>query len=264
MLKSSILAAALAASAMPASADPADAVRLNILSGWETDSGTRMIGLQFELDDGWKTYWRAPGDAGIPPSVSWTGSRNITGATFHWPVPDIQDQNGMRTLGYQDQFTIPVELSRKSTGPLRVKGKLQIGVCREICVPITLRFNQAVDGQGKRDSNIVAALIDQPMTASEAGVKAAQCDFTPTKDGAKVEVRLNMPTLGPNEVAVVEAGDPRVWVAEPEVTREGGWLIARTRMYHDYDGPIGINRGELRFTVLAGGQAVDVKGCSAF
>ena len=263
MTKHSFFLSALLAFSTPAVADPADAVRLSILSGWDTDRNTRMIGLKFELEDGWKTYWRAPGDAGIPPAVTWTGSRNITGATFHWPTPDIQDQNGMRTLGYDGHFTIPVELDRKSSGPVRVKGKLQIGVCREICVPITLRFNETLPDGGARDSEVVAALIDQPMTAPEAGVVKSICTFTPTSDGALVEVRLKMPRLGAKEVAVVEAGDPRVWVAEPTINRSGGWLTAKTRMYHDYDGPLGINRSQMRFTVLAGGQAVDIKGCTS-
>jgi DsbC/DsbD-like thiol-disulfide interchange protein len=262
MLKRSLFAAAIAL-CLPAAADPADAVDLTILPGWDTENGTRMIGLKFRLDEGWKTYWRAPGDAGIPPAVSWRGSKNITGATFHWPTPDIQNQSGMRTLGYQDTFTIPVELARKSSGALRAKGKLEIGVCNEICVPITLRFDAALPDAGARDSAIISALIDQPMTAKEGRVTQSVCNFSPTSDGAKIEVRLKMPSLGPNEVAVIEAGDPRVWVAEPTLARQGGWLIAKTRMYHDYDGPMGINRSQMRFTILGGGQAVDVKGCTA-
>ena len=42
-----------------------DIVRLEILPGWETDTGTRMVGLRLVLAPGWKTYWRAPGNSGM-------------------------------------------------------------------------------------------------------------------------------------------------------------------------------------------------------
>ncbi len=39
-----------------------------VLEGWVRADGTRMAAVQLDLEPGWKTYWRAPGDAGIPPS----------------------------------------------------------------------------------------------------------------------------------------------------------------------------------------------------
>lgn len=246
-----------------AQADPADAVHLDILSGWQTETGAQMAGLRITLDDGWKTYWRAPGDAGIPPVFSWNGSRNVRGVDFHWPVPEIHMQNGMRTLGYQGQFTIPIEVHRKNDGTARLKGKVHIGVCSEICVPVTLRFDHLLPPVGARDAQIASALVDQPLTAKEGRVRNSVCDFTPTKDGAKLTVKLQMPTLAGSELAVIEAGDPRIWVAEPAVQRQGDWLIAQTQMYHDYDGPMVINRSAMRITVLGNGQAVDVQGCTA-
>jgi len=246
---------------LPANADPADAVSLDILPGWQTETGTQMAGIRMTLDEGWKTYWRAPGDAGIPPVFVWTGSRNVSGVDFHWPVPEVHSQNGMRTLGYQGQFTIPIEVHRKKDGTARLKGKVHIGVCSDICVPVTLRFDHMLPPEGTRDVQIVSALVDQPLSAQEAQVRQAVCEFIPNKDGATVTVKLQMPTLASTEIAVIEAGDPRIWVAEPEIQRKNGWLIAQTRMFHDYEGPMVINRSALRITVLGGGQAVDIQGC---
>ncbi|WP_420862249.1 protein-disulfide reductase DsbD domain-containing protein [Algirhabdus cladophorae] len=263
-MRHSFAFAALVASiaALTAAADPADAVRLDILPGWENADGTQMAGLRVSLDDGWKTYWRAPGDAGIPPVFSWNGSENVRGVSFHWPVPEVHSQNGMRTFGYQGEFTIPVTVHRSADGTARLKGKVQIGVCSDICVPVTLRFDQLLPEGGARDGQIASALVDQPMTAKEGRVAAATCAFDPTSDGAHLTVKVQMPQLAEMELAVIEAGDPRIWVAEPVVERQGDWLVAQTRMYHDYDGPMVINRGSMRITVLGAGQAVDIQGCS--
>ena len=47
-----------------------------------------MLGLEFALQPHWKIYWRAPGDAGYPPQLDWTGSDNLAGATTEWPAPE--------------------------------------------------------------------------------------------------------------------------------------------------------------------------------
>lgn len=75
--------------ALPAFAEdmPATLVELEILPGWELDNGNLIVGFHFALAPGWKTYWRAPGDGGIPPLFAWSGSKNVEGIRFHWPVP---------------------------------------------------------------------------------------------------------------------------------------------------------------------------------
>ena len=70
MIKTSLSAIALSACfALPAIArDPAP-VAVEVLQGWELADGRRVAALRLILADGWKTYWRAPGDSGIPPPV---------------------------------------------------------------------------------------------------------------------------------------------------------------------------------------------------
>src|SRR6056297_1113481 len=93
------LLAAAPASAHAEAAMPADVVRAEVLPGWTTGAGTRMAALRLTLAPGWKTYWRAPGDAGIPPAFDWSGSRNLKGVAFHWPAPDVFQSYGIRTIG---------------------------------------------------------------------------------------------------------------------------------------------------------------------
>ena len=70
-----------------------------------------MAGVRIALDKGWKTYWRSPGDAGIPPSLNFADSQNVARVTVHWPTPEIFDQNGLRSVGYDDELILPLEIT---------------------------------------------------------------------------------------------------------------------------------------------------------
>lgn len=251
--------------ATPLWANPyADVVDVDILPGWRTDHGTHMAGLRITLAEGWKTYWRAPGDAGIPPSFDWSGSENISGVAMHWPVPEVDHSNGMRSIVYHDQIVIPMEFRLpEGDATAQIAARMQIGVCEEICVPFDLSFEATLLPDGGRDAQIMAALLDRPRSAAEAGVGAVTCALQPTENGFRVTTRITMPPMGSAEAVVIEAGDPRVWVSEPDTRRENGALVAVANMIHADSTGFALNRSEMRITVLAGGQAVDIRGCSA-
>ena len=251
--------------AVPVLAGPTDGVvELEILEGWRTDSGTHMAGLQVRLAPGWKTYWRAPGDGGIPPRFGWQGSSNFDGVSMHWPVPEVFHQSGMRSIGYSDVVVIPLELNVTDQGaPVQMRGQLQIGICDEICVPVFLDFDAMLPVTGTRDPKIIAALLDRPQTAQEAGVGAVTCSIAPIDDGLRVTTRVAMAPMGANEDVVIEAGDQQVWVSEPQTWREGDALFARSDMIHVNGGSFALNRSEVRITVMADGHSVDIHGCDA-
>lgn len=256
---------ALWLAALPArAAPPEDMVQMDILPGWITPQGTRMVGLRLRLAPGWKTYWRAPGDAGIPPLFDWAGSQNIAAADLHWPVPQVFVQAGMRSIGYEGEVVIPIELAPTTPGAAqRMAGEVEIGVCEEICVPVRLTFDVALPAEQHRDAGIVAALIDQPASAEEAGVSGVQCSADPIKGGLRLTARLLLPSTGGHETVVIEARDPTIWVSEAQTRREGDTLIAAVDMIQAGGVPLALNRSGLRFTVLGRDRAVDIIGCTA-
>jgi DsbC/DsbD-like thiol-disulfide interchange protein len=259
------LAAFLAVAALPALAGPPDnVISVEVLPGWRTADGTHMAGLLFTLAPGWKTYWRAPGDAGIPPDFAWTGSGNIDGAQFHWPVPEVFELNGMQSIGYSGQVVIPIELTPDDpAGDMHLSGSVDLGVCDEICMPMTLNFDAMLPADGSRDAAITAALVDRPLTAEEAGVTAATCTIRPTDEGLAVTAALRMPPDGGNEVVVVEPGLPGIWVSEAQTRWSDGWLMAEVEMIAADGAPVSLDRSGLRITVLGESGAVDVQGCAA-
>ena len=260
-----LLAAMLATAPRTALAGPPENVaQIEVLSGWQTASGTQMAGLRLTLAPGWKTYWRAPGDGGIPPAFGWAGSENISATLFHWPTPEIIDQNGMRSFGYHGSVVIPIEITPTIPGAVtHLQGEVEIGVCLDICVPVRLNFAADLPPATRRDVAIATALFDNPMSGAEAGLTRVTCAVEPGDDGIWVTTVMDLPATGGPEVVVIEAGDPQVWVSESQVSRQGGRLSARAEMVHVTGQAFALNRAAVRITVLGSDRAVDIQGCSA-
>ena len=262
ILRSTCLALA---TATPAFAGPFDDLaQIEVIPGWETPSGTHMTAMRITLRPGWKTYWRAPGDGGIPAQLTWTGSQNITAAQFHWPTPVVFNQDGMQSIGYYDSLVLPIELTQADAdAPTRIAGQITIGVCEDICVPVTMPFAADLPADGRRDGAITASLLNQPFQAQEAGVQGATCSISPAADGLTVTATLTMPPAGQREAVVIEAGNPEVWVSQADITRTGNQLQATVDMVHATSSSFALDRSAIRITVLGSDHAVDVQGCTA-
>ncbi|MCG7493418.1 protein-disulfide reductase DsbD domain-containing protein [Thalassobius sp. Cn5-15] len=243
----------------------ADMANLTILPGWPRKDGSRMAALRIDLAEGWKTYWRAPGDAGIPPVLELQDSDNLAAIDPQWPTPDVFMDNGMRSVGYNQSLTVPVVLTPSSEGQeIRLRGQMRLGVCKDVCVPVSLPLSLDLPADlNAQDDSIRAALADRPVPGQEAGVRKAQCQLAPTYEGLALTATLNMPSAGGSEFTIVETGNPLIWVAEAKTKRQGNTLTVTTEMMHVEGDPIAIDRSSLRFTVLGKDQAVDIQGCSA-
>jgi len=94
------------------------------------------LGLHFQLNDHWKIYWRAPGDAGFPPSIDWTGSTNVEKAMILWPLPERFSILGFETLGYTTETVLPITVTLKNPGEaVHVKAQVSYLACAEVCIP---------------------------------------------------------------------------------------------------------------------------------
>lgn len=260
------LCAALAAAACPALSQdvPANVVSATLREGWRTGTGTQMAAVELRLAPGWKTYWRAPGEGGIPPEFDWSGSSNIGGVAFHWPKPEVFDLNGMRSFGYHETLVLPIEFRPAVPGQtIRVQAEIDLGVCNEICVPMTVAVAGDLPPAGTPDPVIKAALANGPESAAEAGLTEARCIAEPIRDGLRLTSHLSLPRLGPDEIAVVEVADASIWVSPAETQRQGGELSATADLVPADAKPFVLDRSGVRITVFgAEGRVVDVQGCT--
>jgi len=256
-MKKSFIAALLCSATPVLSFDiPDELAQADFMPGWR-DGGTHVAGLSIQLAPGWKTYWRSPGDSGIPPRFNWSGSSNISDVQVRFPVPQIYDQYGMRSIGYENYVTFPLLITaRDSTLPISLKGEVSIGVCEEVCVPVTLSVSTTLPAGGSYDQSLATLLDDKP----EKGGRLT-CEISPIADGLRMTAIASLPRLSGEEVAIIETGDPEVWVSPPIVERKGGKLSAEVEMVAPTAKPFALARSEVRMTVMANGRAIEMVGC---
>jgi DsbC/DsbD-like thiol-disulfide interchange protein len=165
-----LLALALSAAAVAQDASPwqhgnHSAVRL--LAG--SRSGAVLLGgVAFQLEPGWKTYWRTPGDSGVPPHFDFSRSDNVDAVTVLWPAPSkFPDGAGGHSLGYHDQVVLPLRIAAKNADkPITLRATVTYAVCAKLCVPVEADIELPfVSVASTEDSTLAAALDTVPKPA---------------------------------------------------------------------------------------------------
>src|ERR1700720_3618499 len=163
---SSLAIEARAQDASPWQREGHSAVRL--LAG--SRSGAVLLGgIAFQLQPGWKTYWRTPGDSGVPPRFDFSKSENIEAVTVLWPAPkQFDDGAGGYSLGYHDQIVLPLRIVAKTADkPVKLRADINYAVCEKLCIPVEASAELAFTSVAStEDSALFAALDTVPKPAS--------------------------------------------------------------------------------------------------
>ena len=136
--------AAHAAVSRPFESPAVTAQLITVEDGIGPDTGTISAGLVLELSEGWKTYWRSPGEVGLPPTIDWSESTNLASTTVQWPAPERFRAFGIENFGYQGTVVHPIRIILSETGQsIELRAAVSMLACSDICVP--LQFDLAVD-----------------------------------------------------------------------------------------------------------------------
>jgi DsbC/DsbD-like thiol-disulfide interchange protein len=146
--------------------DGHSAVRL--LAG--SRSGAVLLGgIAIQLQPGWKTYWRTPGDSGVPPRFDFSKSDNIEAVTVLWPAPTkFDDGAGGHSLGYHDTIVLPLRIVAKNADkPVTLRAGINYAVCEKLCIPVEANAELAFTNVAStEDSALLAALDTVPKPAN--------------------------------------------------------------------------------------------------
>ncbi len=239
-------------------------VETALLAGWAAQDGARVAGLSIRLAPGWKTYWRTPGDAGIPPQFDWSASDNVAGVAVEWPAPERFETYGMTTLGYKGAVTLPLVVTPADpAAPVTLRLGFDFGVCAEICVPERADLTLSIaPGAAAQDAGAIEdGRTRAPLSAVAGGVLSAACGVSGAGAQRRFEGRLLLDHAPDPETMVVVEGPEGVWFAPAETTISGAALGVSAEA-QVYAGPGWIGRDTLRMTLIAPGGAVDVRGCA--
>ena len=134
-----------------------------------------LAGVQIALEKDWKTYWRQPGEAGVPPSFDWAGSTNVAGIRVLYPTPQRLPEAGMTSLGYKREVVFPVEITPKEAGqPIELKLTVEYGVCKDICIPAEAKLFLKIPTAAIAGENpVIAAYLERVPMPAKAGATAS-------------------------------------------------------------------------------------------
>jgi DsbC/DsbD-like thiol-disulfide interchange protein len=189
--------------------DGHSAVRL--LAG--SRSGAVLLGgIAFQLQPGWKTYWRTPGDSGVPPRFDFSKSENIEAVTILWPAPTkFDDGAGGHSLGYKNQIVLPLRIVAKNADkPVTLRAGINYAVCEKLCIPVEANAELAFASVAStEDSALFAALDTVPKPASIGDPNPLT--IRDVKRDGKSSVLVDVATPDAREVSLFVEGPTPDW-----------------------------------------------------
>jgi DsbC/DsbD-like thiol-disulfide interchange protein len=263
---------ALLASALNFTAEAADA------SSWDGDarSAVRLLagsplgangplraGVEIRLATGWKTYWRYPGDSGVPPVFDFSKSENIKSVSILWPAPHRFTDDGGASIGYKGGVIFPVHVVRESENrPAILRLSLNYAVCEKLCVPATGEATlELASTPSPHEPRLAAAEAQTPKQVrvgetAPFGIAAVRRE--PGSPFPRVVVEVAAPATAPLDLF---AEGPTADWALPLPESVPGAPPGRQWFAFDLDGaPPGVDTtgARLRFTLVSGGHAIEV------
>ncbi len=190
-----------------------------------TGSATRLdAGLEIRLAPGWHAYWRTPGDAGVPPSVAWTGSDNIAAAEIAWPAPARLVVSGLQNAIYTGDVVLPIAIALARPGePAHLHAELDYAACAEVCVPYHASLDLPVPAglaQPTPEAGLIAtARARVPGELGTARLRLVSALATPTAHGSTLSVTLASEAAPLREPDLFVEGFDEIAPGAPRVER---------------------------------------------
>ena len=187
-----------------------------------------LAGVQLRMDQGWKTYWRSPGDSGVPPSFDWSGSTNLKHAEVLFPAPIRFADGNSTAVGYAEEVVFPVKITpERPDEPVELKLAFGFGICKDLCVPneVPLRVALPPGAAGVRgDALLIESALSSVPRQGADGVLPRVVVVATKLEGATPELVVEaefMPGAQGTDL-FIEAPDAFVPLPSPLGPAEGG------------------------------------------
>lgn len=238
-------------------------------SGVRTIAGARpagaaylRAGVEIRLMRGWHTYWRYPGDAGVPPQFNFAGSRNVKHIDVLWPAPERMVDSGGTSIGYSVGVVFPLRIVPQEAGkPVTLRLRLQYAICEKLCVPAEARSELTLtSGRASQDAVLTSAegRVPKRLNLGEGGdlsIRSVRRERGPAN-----KERVVVDVAGPSGVDLFVEGPNQQW-ALPVPTPVDGAPPGLQRFVFELDGaPTGESyRGALlTLTAVTPGRSIEV------
>ena len=234
-----------------------------VSGGTKAADGPPMLraGVEIRLAPGWKTYWRYPGDSGVPPHFDFAKSENVKSVQLSWPAPERFAEADGIIIGYRNNVLFPLSIEPKDAArPVVLRVTLDYAICEKVCIPVQAKGELTIKGGATAGSDIAKAEKTVPRAQAlgadaKLSVKAIHRD-----DGAKpARVLLDIAAPNGSPLAVFAEGPSADW-ALPVPDKVDGAPAGLQRFAFALDGlpPGATPKGAtIKVTAVAGPDAIE-------
>jgi len=243
--------------ASPWQRDSHSAVRL--LAG--SRSGAVLLGgIAIQLQPGWKTYWRTPGDSGVPPRFDFSRSENVEAVTVMWPAPmKFDDGAGGVSLGYKHQVVLPLRIVAKNADrPLTLRAEINYAVCEKLCIPVEASAELPFASVASTEDGALSAALDTVPKPANIG-DPNPLTIRDVKRQGSTTVLVDVSAPAGKDVSLFVEGPTPDWALPVPKLVENGPSGAR-RFSFELDGlPPGVrpDGAALKLTLAGGDRAYE-------
>lgn len=190
-------------------------------------------GIHITMQQGWKTYWRVPGDGGVPPSFDWSASENVEAVKVMMPLPHrFADENG-EGIGYKTEVIFPVDVTpRDISRPARLDLNIFYAVCNDICVPVQAQVKLDIDATSVSASDRFRLRVARATVPAEpAADRLAVRSLRQVEVDGKPALEVSLTGLrSPGDADIFVEADGVSYFRKPELISQSGsvstWRIA--------------------------------------
>ncbi|HVW94326.1 MAG TPA: protein-disulfide reductase DsbD domain-containing protein [Devosia sp.] len=223
-----LLAAQPALAAATPWQEVAPGARLRLVSsGEQAADGSTTVGLELDMPDGYTTYWRHPGESGIPTTLDIAGSRGVATARIDWPYPSVENVSGVLDYVYRGPTVLPVRLTLSGDAPVLALA-VTMGVCSEVCVPVRARFELPLAPAADPANSLRLRQAESQVPMAWDGKAPAFAALTYQPADATLSIEGLDPAIDPGSI-IVAAADPGIVFDTPKKGPDGHTVLLKLR-----------------------------------
>jgi suppressor for copper-sensitivity B len=220
-------------------------------------------GLQFQLEPGWKIYWRSPGDSGSPPKPDFSRSKNVADVEMRWPAPQrFFELADLQTIGYLDEAVFPLTVRVERPGePVSLRATVDYQACEKICIPFSAELSLELPA-GEAMPTGFSQLIERyeervPRDGGLAGIEVLSAGVIGAAGAQFVEVALKSPVaFGASEMFVEAPIEFRIPAGETSLAANGTELTLRAPV--EARGDRDLTGERITITVVSGDRSIEI------
>jgi len=217
----------------------------------------RRAGIEIRLAPGWKTYWRYPGDSGIPPRFDFSQSKNVKSVTVRYPAPHrLTDESGT-SIGYKGGVVFPLDIvPQNAAQPVMLAVKADYAVCEKICIPAEGKAELSVTGKPGAQDGWLKQHDDLVPVAAKIGA----AEPLAVRAVKREDKRILVDVAAPGAIELFAEGPAADWALPVPAPIEGA-PAGQQRFAFELDGLPPNTKPDgalLTLTAVSGGQAIEV------